>query len=146
MERKEFIKKTLSALVAIPLGITILNSCESIYYAEITKKDSTLILDKSEFLIDSSKKKKERSYVLISTDESDFPICVYKIKEDQYVASLLKCTHQGCELEIGGGIYNCPCHGSEFNTRGEVLEGPATRQLTTYKIITDDKKIYLQLA
>ncbi|HLS31215.1 MAG TPA: Rieske 2Fe-2S domain-containing protein [Flavobacteriaceae bacterium] len=144
MKRKEFIKKSLAAVVGIPLGITFLNSCESIYYAEVTRENSTIILAKSEFI--NEEKERQRNFVLVETAGSDFPICIYKKNEEEYFASLMKCTHQGCELNIGGGIYSCPCHGSEFNTRGEVLEGPATKKLKTYKIITDDKNIYLQLA
>lgn len=144
MERKAFIKKSLAAVIGIPLGVTILNSCESIYYAEVTRKDSTITIAKSEFIIEE--KERQRNFVLVETAESDFPICIYKRNEEEYVASLMKCTHQGCELNIGGGIYSCPCHGSEFNTQGEVLDGPATKKLKTYKIITDDQNIYLQLA
>ncbi|MFC2075892.1 ubiquinol-cytochrome c reductase iron-sulfur subunit [candidate division KSB1 bacterium] len=51
------------------------------------------------------------------------------------------CTHQGCKVgELGGtGIASCPCHGSQFNSSGGVVRGPATRALKTYKAaITGD--------
>ena len=80
---------------------------------------------------------------MIKTEDSEFPICIYKIKEDTYVASLLKCTHRSCELNVGGGIYSCPCHGSEFSVQGDVLEGPAEDKLKTFKTETDNENIYL---
>jgi cytochrome b6-f complex iron-sulfur subunit len=36
------------------------------------------------------------------------------------------CTHMACTITgFQGGTYVCPCHGSQFNTSGAVLSGPA---------------------
>ena len=64
---------------------------------------------------------------------------------DKYIASLMKCTHQACELNVGGGMYTCPCHGSEFSVEGEVLHGPASEKLKTFKITSDDENIHISL-
>lgn len=63
-------------------------------------------------------------------------------EKDGIHAISLVCTHLGCLLkpvlndsEIG---YACPCHGSNFTPKGEVLGGPAPRDLPWYEIYMDN--------
>jgi Rieske Fe-S protein len=41
----------------------------------------------------------------------------------------LTCTHLGCTVRATEQGFSCPCHGSRFGRRGEVLKGPAPRAL-----------------
>ena len=52
----------------------------------------------------------------------------------QLIAVNPKCTHQGCDVKwvAGEKKYTCPCHGSNFDANGEVLNGPATKPLAAY--------------
>jgi cytochrome b6-f complex iron-sulfur subunit len=45
------------------------------------------------------------------------------------------CTHNGCEVDwkAKNSQFACPCHGAKFNSEGNVIKGPATRALTSFK-------------
>jgi Rieske Fe-S protein len=48
------------------------------------------------------------------------------------------CPHLGCRINRAEGAeLVCPCHGSRFNARGEVVHGPATRNLQTLPFVLD---------
>jgi len=143
MDRRKFIKSCCITTAGITVAGTLLQSCGSIYYASVHRDADRLVVPKSEFYQLKKDKKVARPFVLIKPEGFEFPICIYKVKDNNYVASLLKCTHRGCELNVGGGIYSCPCHGSEFTVQGDVLEGPAEDKLKTFKIETDNENIYL---
>jgi len=50
------------------------------------------------------------------------------------------CTHQQCTITgFENGVFQCPCHGSRFNTTGGVVRGPATASLRRFNAtITGD--------
>lgn len=143
MQRREFVKKCCIGATAIPLTTTGLLSCTTLYYAQTESTQKGIKIPKSEFIIE--KKNKTRNFVLAKTDKYNFPICISGNDNEGYTSVLLKCTHRGCELIVGGGIYACPCHGSEFTMQGDVLQGPAINHLLTFKNSFDDKYIYLDI-
>jgi cytochrome b6-f complex iron-sulfur subunit len=54
---------------------------------------------------------------------------VYRDEQGLYAVSSV-CTHLGCVVLVDDeGGYHCPCHGSKFDPRGNVLSGPAPRAL-----------------
>jgi cytochrome b6-f complex iron-sulfur subunit len=43
------------------------------------------------------------------------------------------CTHDRCDVTgFANNVYVCPCHGSQFNTSGAVVQGPAPSALRQY--------------
>ncbi len=86
-----------------------------------------------------------RKFMLIKPENFQFPIAVYQLKENEYKALFLQCTHQGCELSPYETTMVCPCHGAEFNNRGEVTQGPAETNLKSFITTHDNENIYIQL-
>ena len=51
---------------------------------------------------------------------------------DTFACYSLSCTHEGCAVDIvNGQRFDCPCHGSRFDSNGQVLQGPAQQPLRT---------------
>ena len=146
MERRKFIKNCCYLGIGLPLSASLLQACGAIYYASSSREGNRLIVPLSEFEEVKGDKIKDRTFVLVNTDGLQFPIGLYKQKDGSYVASLLKCTHRGCELSVGGGIYTCPCHGAEFSNDGKLLQGPAEQDLKTYRTEIQNENIYIHLS
>ncbi len=47
-----------------------------------------------------------------------------------------RCTHLGCAIKWNAqrSLFECPCHGSEFDAEGHVKHGPATRSLPRFSL------------
>jgi len=53
--------------------------------------------------------------------------------QNTFVAVSSGCTHQACTVsEYQNGVYECPCHGSQYSTSGAVMRGPAAAPLRSF--------------
>lgn len=61
-------------------------------------------------------------------------VIVARTGASSYVALSKICTHQGTTVEYEAALnrIHCPNHGSNFNTNGSVINGPAASPLKTY--------------
>jgi Rieske Fe-S protein len=59
------------------------------------------------------------------------PVGVARDLDGELCAVSATCTHQGCLVAFDRAdlSWDCPCHGSRFDLRGEVLQGPASEPL-----------------
>ncbi|BDV44353.1 cytochrome b6 [Geotalea uraniireducens] len=57
----------------------------------------------------------------------------------------LSCTHLGCAVTVTPDRLACPCHGSVFDRRGNVLKGPAARPLDRFRVEDDGDRVIVFL-
>jgi cytochrome b6-f complex iron-sulfur subunit len=50
----------------------------------------------------------------------------------QAVSSI--CTHLGCAIEKTSDGFLCPCHGSKYDKKGNIISGPALKDLSWYML------------
>ncbi|MCL4820495.1 MAG: Rieske 2Fe-2S domain-containing protein [Vicinamibacteria bacterium] len=63
------------------------------------------------------------------------PLAVTRTGETTVVAVSRVCTHENCTVDLparNGASLDCPCHGSRFLVTGQVVNGPATRPLSSF--------------
>lgn len=68
-----------------------------------------------------------------------YPNVLVKNADGSLTALSLLCTHVCCEVSYvaSSKTFLCPCHGSEYDSSGKVLRGPASADLPTITLSTD---------
>lgn len=144
MNRRKFSERCLVCLPA-SLGIPLLTRCQSTWYTLGAMEPNGLSVSVSEFKYIKNDRERIRPYIIVRNELLEFPIYLFRFGEHSYSALLMKCTHQGNELQASGDHLACPAHGSEFTNRGEVVEGPAEYALRSFKVVEDGDKIFIDL-
>ena len=70
---------------------------------------------------------------------------ILKKSSSEVVAFAPQCTHLGCayRYEEQKKTFLCPCHTSNFDLDGKVIDGPAPRPLDRYEVKIDGNKLLL---
>lgn len=145
MKRRRFVHLACVACVGLPAGSALLAGCQPIHYVTGTLTSDGILLSPVEFLDPAEKGAAYRKYIIVRNDRLEYPICLYRMSETEYSALLMRCTHQGAELQAGGDRLHCPAHGSEYDQRGKVRQGPAEVSLRSFAVVADARSILIQL-
>jgi len=122
----------------------LLTSCAGTKYLAAPIEGDSLVVTLQSFI--NEKDGKPLKYIVAHNDKLEYPICVYRFSENEYKALLMKCTHQGTELQVFGDRLQCPAHGSEFTNTGAVQNGPADTPLRTFNISVLPESIKIKLS
>jgi nitrite reductase/ring-hydroxylating ferredoxin subunit len=142
MERKAFIRTCGFACMSGSLLTVMLEGCGSTKMINGTIANTDLVVPAAAFL---QKGERYRKYVVVQHDQLAYPICLYRFSENRYSALLMRCTHQGTELQVFGDRLQCPAHCSEFTNQGVVKNGPADTNLRTFPVTVQNDQIYISL-
>lgn len=86
---------------------------------------------------------KGNSHIVVLDDNKRYG--AYRHYDEKLYIVDITCTHLGCELAFNSAekTWDCPCHASRFDYKGNILEGPAVKPLNKYG--GDSNHIYLNL-
>ena len=81
----------------------------------------------------------------VSFPEQFVHVLIICVADNEWLAVWQICTHGNCEVEWDSdtALVRCPCHNSLFDWDGSVLQGPATRSLSTYDVCRLDSTLHL---
>ncbi len=85
----------------------------------------------------------ERKLVQGLKGDAHYLITNYHNEFEKYALNAV-CTHLGCVVpwNKAAGKFMCPCHGSQYDSTGKVIRGPAPKSLALANVeILDDKVI-----
>ena len=143
MKREEFLKTCgFACLGGMILGV-LLEGCAAAarLSAGRSRSFSDLVIPVTAF----ENKESFRKYVVVQHEKLKYPVCVYRFSDTEYTALLMRCPHQGAELQVFGSRLQCPAHGSEFNDKGVVENGPADSNLRTFPVTEHNHQLYISL-
>ena len=144
MDRRKFIKSTCASCVSATIfSSAVLSACTPTQYINGTLEKDGLVLNKDQFKV--VKKGSYTFFVVVQNETLLFPFCVYRFNDDDYSAIWLKCPHMGAEVNVVGDTLQCPAHGSEYNNRGVVTNGPATSNLRTFPVVVRKNDLFIDL-
>lgn len=149
MDRKSFITKCGKGCLGLMFSSFLLESCSGTRYVSGNIDKEYLVIDAKSFLrkeSDSSNGKKFYRYLIVENHALKFPIVVFKNDTENYTALLMQCTHQGAELQVYGDRLQCPAHGSEFNSKGIVTNGPAMSPLKSFLVEVQNQSLKIKLS
>lgn len=146
MRRNKFLKTCGFGCLGLFGAFSLLEGCAGTKYMNGALVGSFLEVPIKAF---ESIKKNEttfRKYIVVQNPALQYPICVYRSSASEYRALLMKCTHQGTELDVYGDRLQCPAHGSEFTKTGAVQNGPADSNLRSFPVKIENNTLKINLA
>ncbi len=130
--RRNVLKYFAGAIISSAGGSLLTTGCSAGLATLHTKiRHNTILVSKAE----APQLSALNEILLIYAAGLTTPIILRSIEGQGVIALSLECTHRGCEVRPFPNSLECTCHGSEFNTLGEVVEGPAIQPLKKFKVV-----------
>jgi len=121
MKRRSFIGRAAMGLLTITGAVAAISYFRQFFPRLAGEKKRIVLDDPRRFPVDTF------------TFLEEHNLYVYRDHEGLKAVSAI-CTHLGCIIEKSMDGFECPCHGSCYNNDGEVLSGPAPRNLAWYSV------------
>jgi nitrite reductase/ring-hydroxylating ferredoxin subunit len=142
VKRKEFIQHSCLACLGALTTSSVLSGCSVSKTITGSIEGDDLAVPANAFM---DKNGEALPYVVVSNAQLKQPVAVFRNDEGGYRGLLMRCTHRGVELNISGERLECTAHGSVFDNKGHVLEGPASSPLRSLPVREVDGRLFISL-
>ena len=149
--RREFVKDALTGIGTVAFGSFIMINQSSCSEGSATAPtdsngETSITIDLS--LSENNSLLMVGGALALAANELDTSgMLLYRQSESTVKVYSRNCTHAGCT--IGGfsssGISSCQCHGSMFDTNGNVINGPAAIPLNQYSATISEDIVTITL-
>lgn len=139
--RRDFLKKSFTGVILGTVAASCINVDKLLAAAE-TYEVASGGAPKTFSLSDYPELGSKGGYAMVTSK-----VIVINKGGGKYAALDMTCTHKKQQVEFDGTKFTCPGHGSEFDKSGKVTEGPATKNLKSYKVTynKDDNSITVNM-
>jgi len=135
ISRRDFIKRSAVGVIA---GSAVLSSFNLAAFANSPAAKGVLKISDEDIVVKLSDNA-ALGTVGGSVKINDELILIRR-NDTSFIALRTICTHKGCDVELEGDKFICPCHGSEYTLDGKVTLGPAEKDLKSYQTSFDPDK------
>jgi cytochrome b6-f complex iron-sulfur subunit len=139
MNRRQFLERleALSTGAVIATGTLGASGCIGFHYVNTSLVGNQLAIRKTDF--------GSERFVLVDAPGVAMPLFVRRFEDGTFTAVSTRCMHRGCQVEPASYRLVCPCHGSEYSDKGEVLKGPTLRALERFPVTVEEDRILIDL-
>ncbi len=140
IDRRRFVE--LGACAAVGVTLLPMPGCASLATVHVQPTDGVLRL------VVRNYPELDRPGGRLKVAPAGSPRPIFVISDDGggFIALSSECTHLQCTVALEGERMVCPCHGSTFDRRGQVVAGPAERPLDRYQArLTDTGELEIRL-
>jgi len=141
MKRREFLKKTGAACVAVGF----VPACGE----DADCSDASLIsAEASDGLVRLPSTALADAGGSVRVQAGGHKIVLARLKSGDVTGVSWVCTHAGCTVcfEDGAQEFACPCHGSRFKPDGRRAAGPARRALQEYPVTEEGEELIIDIS
>ena len=125
-------------LLAVTSGVSLLAGCASVPEFQATVNDNTIAVPLASFAADEKVK-------LVRAKQLPYDILLVRGEDKTHRALEMRCTHANNILSATPNGLHCNFHGSTFNLRGEVTNGPAMKPLKNFRTTEENNLITIYL-
>ncbi len=124
LKRREFISRSLKTVAAGSVALSVIDIRKLLASEPLSGEGIQKVINLSEYPDLGS----VGGSAMISSK-----VIVIRTGASKFLALNITCTHKKCDTEFDGSGFACPCHGSTYDKNGKVTNGPAKKNLKSYK-------------